>query len=218
MDLFFIRKGLIRREMSMGEYIAILKRNLSESTYLAYEKLTEKKFETFLASLNHWYFDDLGKWTWWLSLGLTVIPLIIWWKIADKTRLLEIIVLGLLANTTASFLDVVGSEAVLWGYPDRLFPNFPRILPIDFTVIPVTFMVIYQYFPDWKRYSLAIIAMSFIYSFVAEPLLVLIGLYELYAWKFVYSFPIYIIMGLFLRLVVELFIVKQKASKYQSRG
>ncbi|OEH87040.1 hypothetical protein BHU72_00835 [Desulfuribacillus stibiiarsenatis] len=170
-----------------------------------YELVKEMKWQLWVVSLNHWYFDDIRKWTWWLSLAFTVVPLYIWWKVVDKKRLLEIVIIGLLANITSSFLDIVGSEAVLWGYPDRLFPNLPRVLPVDFTVIPVTYMLIYQYFPTWKHYIIAIVSMSLLFSFVAEPILVAIGLYEIYYWEYIYSFPIYIAMGIVIRWLTDTF-------------
>ncbi len=202
--------------VSIQEYVEIIKESLAKPLFPVYEQVAKVKTELWITSLNHWYYDDLHKWTWWLSLALTIIPLLVWWKIVDRKKLLTIVVVGLLANIFSAFLDVMGSEAVLWGYPDRLLPNLPRLLPIDFTVIPVTFMLLYQFLPDWKRYFPALIMMSFLFSFAAEPLMVCLKLYELYSWKYIYSFPIYIAMGIIIKWLAEKFwSIQQKADKQE---
>ncbi len=202
------------KAITLREFIEIIRENLAEPLYPAYDLIIQKKVDLWLASLNHWYYDDLRKWTWWLNLALSIIPWIVWWKLVDRKRLLPILAVGLLASLAATMLDIIGSEAVLWGYPDRLLPNLPRLFPIDFTVIPVSFMLIYQYFISWKKYFLALVLMSFLFSFAAEPLMVYLGLYEMYLWEYIYSFPIYIAIGLAIRwLVDKALLIQQKALK-----
>lgn len=198
------------REGNMWDFVQRVKENLArDGGYPANRDVYEAKDKLMEAMLRHWYFDDLRKWTWWLSLVLTIIPLIIWWKIVDRKRLLEITVYGLLANITATFLDVIGSELVLWSYPDRLLPNLPRLLPIDYVVVPVAYMLIYQYFPKWKDFVIAMTVLSLIFSFVAEPLLVLLNMYELHYWQYWYSLPIYFAIGVVLRIFLEALLRQQ---------
>jgi hypothetical protein len=161
-------------------------------------------------SLEHWVKYEVWKWNWWLSVALTFVPLYIWWIIADKKRLMEIVTYGFFINISASFLDVVGSEFVLWDYPVRVIPNLPRLVPIDFTVIPVVYMLIYQYFPKWKGFLIASTGVAAIFSFIAEPLMVWMKLYMLITWKYYYSFPIYIAMAVVGKVMVNLFKAAQK--------
>jgi hypothetical protein len=161
-------------------------------------------------SLEHWWVAEFNRWNWWLSLALALVPLYIWWRYVDKKRILEICIYGLLVNILSSFLDVLGSELVWWDYPVRLIPNLPRLLPIDFTVIPVVYMLIYQYCPTWKSFVMVSIIQSAIFSFLMEPLMIYLNLYELVTWKLIYSFPIYILVACSCKIVVNLFLKVQK--------
>ncbi len=180
---------------------------------LFYKYLATKKHMKAL-SLEHWTKFEVWKWNWWLSVVLTIIPLYIWWKIVDKKRLMEIVAYGFFINISASFLDVLGSEFVLWDYPVRVIPNLPRLVPIDFTVIPVVYMIVYQFFPKWKGFLIASTVVAATFSFIAEPLLVWMKLYMLNTWKYYYSFPIYIAMAVVGKLMVNVF----KAAQQKARG
>lgn len=156
-----------------------------------HRKLLETRKTSSELSLEHWLYAELNTWQWWLSLGLTILPWVIWWKLCDKKRVFEILGFGLFIIMIAVFIDVAGSELVLWNYPRRLLPIVPRLWPFDFTIAPVTFMLLYQYFPKWKSFLIASALISGVLAFIAEPLLVLLKLYELITWKYIYSFPVY---------------------------
>lgn len=175
-----------------------------------YKELLNLAKEHWRLQYQDWVNDDIHKWTWWLQLAVAIIPLFFWWKIVDKKRLLEIIVFGLLINVFTIILDTIGYAMVLWDYPDRFLPALPNIAPIDVVVVPVTYMIIYQYFHTWKSFIIAMVVMAAIYSFVAEPLMVALNLYTLVRWEYVYSFPIYLAMGIAIRALTRYFISKNK--------
>ena len=156
-------------------------------------------------SLARWWNCEFNLWQWWLNLILVFVPLYIWWKLLDRKRILEICVYGLLINIVSSYLDVLGSEFVWWDYPIRLIPNLPRLFPIDFTVIPVVYMLIYQYFPKWKSFIIANVIIAIIFAFAMEPLMIWMNLYTLVSWKLIYSFPIYIAMAVVGKSTVNFF-------------
>jgi hypothetical protein len=160
-------------------------------------------------SMQHWLTAEVWQWQWWVSLALAVIPLYFWWKLLDKKRILEICVYGLMINVFASYLDVTGSEYVWWDYPIRLVPNLPRLFPIDFTVVPVVYMLVYQYFPKWKHFIIANTVVAAIFAFVMEPLMIWMNLYALETWKLYYSFPIYIAMAVICKAGVNAFMKVQ---------
>ena len=168
------------------------------------EKMLAYKIQYKNVSLEHWATAEFGLWTWWLSLILVFLPLYIGWKFLDKKRVVEIAFFGLLVMIISSYLDVLGSEFIWWEYPVLLIPNLPLIFPIDFAVIPVIFMFIYQYFPKWKGFILVNVSISVVFSFVMEPLMIWMNLYRLVSWKLYYSFPIYILMAIFCKFIVHL--------------
>lgn len=154
-------------------------------------------------SMEHWLKYELFSWVWWLNLFFVFAPLLIWWKVADGKRILEICVFGLIVNIQASFLDVIGSDLMLWVYPIRMLPYGPVLFPTDFIFLPVVFMLVYQYFMKWGNFLIGCIITSTILSFILEPIAVMIGEYRIINWKFVYSFPIYILMAIAARLMTK---------------
>jgi hypothetical protein len=174
-----------------------------------YEKVHETQMKLTELRIDHWMDYNLFTWQWWTLVLLSVIPWIIWWHLVDRKRIKEIMIFGLNVLILATILDAFGYELGLWGYPYKLIPLFSRQIPFDFSVIPVAYMLIYQYFLRWKTFFVAIVILSVIFSFIGEPFLIWIGIYQPISWKHIYSFPIYIVMALFLRGVTEI-IVQQK--------
>lgn len=180
-----------------------------DSFYDLHNKLIEIRKISSELSLEHWLKAELFTLSWWLSAGLVILPWIIWWKIANKKRIFEMIGYGLFIIIIASFIDVIGSEAVFWNYPIRFLPITPRLFPFDFVIAPTIFMSIYQYFPKWKTYIMVSTVVSTVLAFIVEPLLVVLKLYELYSWKYMYSFPIYLGAAIISKWLVSKLIIRQ---------
>jgi len=136
-------------------------------------------------------------------LAVLIIPWIVWWILVDKKRLGEIVLFGLFIALTATLLDAIGNELTLWAYPHVLFPYVPRLCSVDFSLLPVMFMLIYQYFPKWKTFIGAITLVAAAGSFLAEPLFILMSIYEPHEWRVVYSFPVYIIIAIVFKWIVS---------------
>lgn len=151
--------------------------------------LKDKLNELFL---QHYVKEELFSITWWISIALIVIPLIVWWKTVDKKRLMEIMIFGFACNMISSFLDVFLSDYLLWEYPVRVIPQVALLVPVDYVLVPVIGMIIYQTFPKWGPFLLVSTLTSAAMSFIGEPLAVAINMYKLISWQYVYSFPIYI--------------------------
>lgn len=164
-------------------------------------------------SFQHYFAAELFSRVWWFEVATIIIAFVIWWKILDKERLLEITVFGLLVNVIAAFLDVLGTDFVLWEYPVRVLPQLPLLVPIDYVAIPVIDMIIYQKFPKWGKYILVSAITAAALAFIVEPLAVFIGQYKPITWKFVYSFPIYILINIIVKFVTERFKSMQTAAK-----
>lgn len=177
---------------------------------VSYQEVIEVRRELQRLSLEHWLQDDIYKWTWWLNVVLTIVPWIIWWKLVDRKRVFEIMVYGLLVAMTATLMDTWGTQAVLWGYPDVMIPFITRFFPIDYVLIPVIYMLIYQYFSDWKPFIIANLITAAVFAFVLESVMKWLGLYEMYIWRHIYSFIIYFGLAVFWKWVVGKIIVSQQ--------
>lgn len=177
-------------------------------------QLKEKLNDLFV---QHYWEREIFTPTWWISIALIFIPLIIWWKVVDKKRLIEISAYGLLVNVIATFLDIGLSDHMMWEYPVRILPQMALLLPVDYVIIPVIGAVLYQKFPKWGHFLLACTAASAFMSFVCEPFAVYIRMYKLLTWRYVYSFPIYIAIYALCKFVTHKMVTKVNTEKSHSK-
>lgn len=69
-------------------------------------------------------------------------------------------------------------------------------------------MFIYQYFREWKSFIIANVILAAIFTFIAEPITVWLGIYKLDNWKYIYSFPIYILKTALIKWIVDVHLEK----------
>ncbi|MBP2626937.1 MAG: hypothetical protein H6Q68_1648 [Firmicutes bacterium] len=155
------------------------------------------------ARMEHWIGEDFGTWRWWILLLLLIIPWFIWYKYADKKQFHELTLFGLFIMISSITLDELGFELSLWNYPVDVIPLFPRLTSVDYTAVPVIHMLVYQYFSTWKSFFWAMVVKATVFSFILEPLIVQLGFYKMIKWNHLYSFPIYIVVGLCVRWIVK---------------
>lgn len=172
-------------------------------SYATYHEIQEIRRVLKEATNEYWLHTELFQFNWWVSLVLTVLPWFMWWKLVDKARIFEILTYGLLVGIVSITLDTIGVNLVWWGYPDKLLPMMPPLFPFDITLVPIINMLLYQYFSTWKSFIKAKIAVAAVYSFIFEPIVTKLGLYQLHTWKYWYSFPVYIIMAISLRWLMQ---------------
>ncbi|MGG5253451.1 CBO0543 family protein [Neobacillus sp. SM06] len=166
------------------------------------EKVHELQAKLSTFRQQHWMNVELFSLQWWLLVLLMIVPWIIWWRLIDKKRMVEILLYGFFVIVTSTILDDIGSHILLWDYHFNLTPLVHQLGPINLSVLPISFMVIYQYCSTWKSFFIWHVFLAAGGSFVVEPFFAYMGIYELYKWKFFYSFPIYILIALLLRLAI----------------
>ncbi len=167
-----------------------------ESIYELERQLTQMRIE-------NWLKHDLFSFQWWLLLAVLVIPWLLWWKWVDKKRLTEITLFGAFILIIASFLDATMSDLRFWKYNYYVIPLWPRLITADFTIIPVAYMFIYQYFQTWKSFLLVMLVISLFFAFIGEPILVWLKIYTLHTWRHYYSLPIYFAMGTMVKFLTH---------------
>ncbi|WP_152667698.1 CBO0543 family protein [Aneurinibacillus tyrosinisolvens] len=140
---------------------------------------------------------------WWLLLAFLIVPWLIWAKVVDKRRKLEILVVGLFIAIITKLLDLVGYNLNFWDYPIELIPLVPEAFAFDLSMIPVAYMLLYQYLRTWKSYCIGLVCMSVVYAFIGEPFCNWIMVVAYIKWRYIYSFVYYIIVGITVRAIVE---------------
>ncbi len=166
-------------------------------------------------SYDFWVQYSLYTWKWWLLLVFLIAPWYLWWRLVDKKRLLEIWCYGVMTFVLVIAADAIGVAYGCWHYPIRLVPKFPHLLPVDTTVLPILYMLVYQCCPRWKAFILANVVMAAALAFIAEPITAWLGYYETLTWKYYYSFPLYILLATILKLILQTVIALQSGGRKQ---
>ncbi|MDF2985167.1 MAG: hypothetical protein K0R50_677 [Eubacterium sp.] len=179
----------------------------------SFQQILDVQNQAILMQYLHWCKVELVSYQFWVLLAMLIVPWIVWIKLIDKKRIQEIFIYGLLVVTVVTFFDELGCQLNLWEYKIDIEPYFPRLIPMNFSMLPVVYMLIYQYFPKWKSFLLFNILAAVFFTFIGEPILVAIKIYVLINWKSIYSFPVYIIIAIGLRALTKLVVkTNQNAS------
>jgi hypothetical protein len=174
-------------------------------------KAVEIQWHLTCVRFDVWMKEDVFRLRWWFLLILFVIFSYVWWKSVDKSRLFEIVLYMTLISIFALILDELGEELCLWDYPTDIFPLFPPISAVNLACMPIVYALVYQYFNTWKKFIIASILIAAIFSFILEPILVLLGLYQPLTWKYYYGFPIYFALALIAKaVVIGLYSIKER--------
>lgn len=161
--------------------------------------------EEFMELNKQHYFDQvLFSYQWWLLLAILVILWTIWGFFVDKERLNQILLIGLVTSLLAFIFDDVGRSLNLWFYPHQLSFFSYHLYSVDIGIVPVFYMLLFQYARTWKAYLITLILLSVFAAFIAEPLFVWMDIYVLLNWNHLISFPFYILMGVFVKWLVNL--------------
>ncbi|WP_318184054.1 CBO0543 family protein [Metabacillus idriensis] len=108
---------------------------------------------------------------------------IIWSKLVKRDIILEILFVWYHNYHTTTLLNVVGLHYRFWDYPIAFLPIIPRAFPFDFSMIPVAYMLLYQYFRTWKFFIIAQITMALTYAFIGEPFSEWVELVYYFEWR-----------------------------------
>jgi hypothetical protein len=168
-----------------------------------FQKAQKMRVELHRLNISQWFHETFLTWEWWFLVCLTIVPLVIWWKVLDKSRAYEIAFYGCMINIMAVILDDIGTNFSWWSYPIKLVPIVPPLLTADSILVPIIFMIVYQLFSlSLRTFFISNLITACILAFAAEPMFVWIGYYKLYDWKFIYSFLFYIVSTSVARLII----------------
>lgn len=152
---------------------------------------------------QHWLQHELFTPQWWALLAVLIIPWIIWWKLVDKTKTGTILAYGLFIILEITAMDATGAALQYWIYPIKLLPVVPDTVGIDWGLLAVAHMLIYQYFPRWKSFIVAETIFAVVLAFLGEPFAEWWKLYYVLNWYHHWSLPIYVIKAIFAKWLIE---------------
>jgi len=161
---------------------------------------------------EHWAAHEVYTALWWFLVFSWAASWVVWWSLVDRTRIIEISFYGLIVLFVTTFLNALGSVHQLWTYTVKIIPFTPHLEAIDWAILPITYMLVYQYYPSWKSFILVQIIIAFLYSFIGEPFTIyILGAYLPLNWSYLYSFPIYIVLAVIPKALTQfLFNIEKK--------
>ncbi|NRD78272.1 hypothetical protein HPT25_12935 [Bacillus sp. BRMEA1] len=161
---------------------------LIDENIVEIHKLIQKKIEIWS---DYVVFSGL----WWLGVGLSVIPWIIWYVFRKKNSTDRILYAGLFIMTISLALDILGDQFSLWHYRYNVLPIVPTYFPWDITLMPVSVMILLQVKANGNPFIKAILFGLFS-AYLAEPFFHWLEIYVPTKWRYTYSVPIQIIIYL----------------------
>ncbi|AIE59022.1 CBO0543 family protein [Bacillus methanolicus] len=180
------------------------------------EHLKQIQLDQTNAWLDYWHqYSSFGHWQFWVNLGFLIIPLIVLYFLIDKRKALLLGFYGFNIHVWINYMDLLGVSKVLWFYPYKIFPFFPTGMVIDISLIPVAYMLVYQWTLNHKRnYYLYIIVLCFVFSFVYVPLMAALGLLQLgKGTNYFQILLVYLIAALVSKFIANIFIYFEERSK-----
>lgn len=131
----------------------------------------------------------LFTWQWWVSLGMIVVPWIIWAIFRNRENTARLFSAGLLVMVLSEILDTLGVSFGKWAYPVKVVPVATLNFSYRLSVLPVFVMLLLQYKPNFNPFLKAVF-FGVLGAYVGIPVLAKIDLYKKIDWSFTYSFLI----------------------------
>ena len=149
---------------------------------ITFEQITGARDILHHLILTKWLTQDLFSTRWWGIVAFIVFSYILVFSLLDKKRSTQILLFGALMTVSIVTYDLAGANFGLWGYKIRLFPLIPGVFLYDYTLIPLYYMLVYQYSPDWKSFFLWNAVLAGTIGFLFFPGLVALDIIQFKNW------------------------------------
>nr|WP_281378816.1 CBO0543 family protein [Paenibacillus phyllosphaerae] len=103
---------------------------------------------------------------------------------------------GLNVHIWFSYIDTYGVEHGAWGYPFKIMPYLPESITLDTSLVPVSFMLLYQWclHRRWNFYWCGA-GLCAAYAFGLKPIFVQMDLFRMYkGMNFFYLYLLYLLV------------------------
>lgn len=175
--------------------------------------IQQARYELWGYQLNEWR-ANLFTGRWWFVIASIAAAYAVWWKYVDKSRLTQILLFGSFIAVFRIILDDAGASSALWVYTVKPLPFGHALFLNDLTVVPLGFMLVYQYCHSWKKFLLWAAITEMGYSFVFLPVLAKFDILRLYNWQFYYTFFIMLITAAVMRAILQKVIAIEQKHEY----
>lgn len=184
-------------------------------------ELLDKIREGELQQTDRWldYWQDHSSyhtWQFWFILAILVVPLIVLILFIDRRKIFQLGFYGYGIHIFFAMSDAFGVLKGLWMHPYKLFPFLPASISLDSSLVPVSYMLVYQYVINRrKNYYIWMLLLSLIFAFLIKPLLVGIGLFRFGGKEnFLMLLWGYLLVGLISKWITDIFLLLSKTRKF----
>ena len=167
-----------------------------------HEMIASIKIDLWQRLYSTWLTTELFSFTWWFSVLFLGISYFLWWKLLDKSKLVELLLFGSLIAVVSSFIDLIAENLVLWQYTVKILPFSPAFFPFHLTLAPLVLMLVYQYSDSWNKFLRYSVIAGGIYAFAIIPLFVLVGESRLIHWNYFNNFITFLARAIFCRWIL----------------
>ncbi len=172
-----------------------------------FSKLTAE-WEDYWKSYSSW-----DTWPFWVLLALLVLPLIALIFLMDRKRAFQIGFYGFAIHSISIYIDLYATTHRMWAYPYKVFSFPPSSFSLDAALIPVAYMLLYQWTPrKWWHYYASLLALAAVFAFGLKPLLSKVGLFQLQESSYWTLFLLYFGGGVIGKWIADLFGYAQRTA------
>lgn len=169
--------------------------------------------------LDYWKeFSHVETGPFWVIVLMLVVPLVIIFFKIDRTKIFQIGFYGFNIHTWFTYSDVIAMRMGKVYYPFQAIPIMPVNFALDASLVPVTFMLVYQWcINNNKNVFLYGVLTSAFFSFLFKPVMEAWDLIKLdKGMNYFYLFLNYLLILVLAIALTRLFIyLKQNPSKFK---
>lgn len=180
-------------------------------------KLIEKQQGIAKDWATYWAdFSSFSTWGFWFNVAMFALPLILLYFTLDRKKAFQIGFFGFNIHVWFGYFDTFGTVQGYWTYPYQMIPFMPNSFGMDAALIPVLFMLVYQWVIHTNRnYYLYALILAVFLSFVLKPFFVSINVFKFsMGANYFHLFLTYIVIIVLSKLITNLFLFfEKKASK-----
>ncbi|MEG6585325.1 CBO0543 family protein [Dendrosporobacter sp. 1207_IL3150] len=152
---------------------------------------------------------------WWFIAIIIAISYAIWWKFTDKKRIIELLLFGSFIAVCRVIFDDWGINSGRWTYVIDIVPLGVSLFLNDLTIVPLSYMLAYQYSPSWSRFLVTTVILQSAISFAFLPLLSRLGILIIHNWHVGYTFIFMMVVSITMRTIILLGLNLQRNSRLQ---
>jgi hypothetical protein len=177
---------------------------LGDDILVTPEMLYQARIAVHNLSYTHWITEELLTVRWWGLLMFVIFTYTLCFYLIDKKRFAEILLFGALLAVMVHVVDTFATSFVLWSFAVRFFPIAPSVFLNDLTLVPLYYMLVYQYTSSLKQYFIWDAIAAGLMSFFFLPMLAFFKIYQLHNWSYFYNFLVLLAVGVVARLVIAI--------------